>query len=81
MPLRETALKNKNDLWVSDEAFENIKRYIIKNSKIKSLEFRIRGDMESKYVLILADGDIAITDKKGDKKVGNALIDSIAKWF
>ncbi|MFZ2969899.1 MAG: radical SAM protein [Minisyncoccia bacterium] len=81
MPLRETALKNKNDFWVSDEAFENIKRYIIKNSKIKSLEFRRRGDMESKYVLILADGDIAITDKKGDKKVGNALVDSVAKWF
>ena len=37
--------------------------------------------MENKYVLILANGDIVITNKGKDEKVGNALNDSLDKYL
>ena len=37
--------------------------------------------MEKKYVLILANGDIVITNKGKDEKVGNALKDSLKNFI
>ena len=34
-------------------------------------------DMEDKYVLILANGDIYVTENQSDKKIGNALVNSV----
>ena len=33
--------------------------------------------MEDKYILILANGDIVVTQNGEDKKIGNAINDSI----
>ena len=37
--------------------------------------------MEKKYILILANGDIVITENGEDKVVGNALNDSVKKYL
>lgn len=81
MPLREIAVKNKNDFQISYKTFDKAKKYIIKNNKAKKMEFRKTKDMESKYLLILANGDIIITKKGKDIRMGNALIDNINKWI
>lgn len=81
MPLREIAVKNKNDFQISYKDFDKAKKYIIKNNKAKKMEFRKTKDMESKYILILANGDIIITKKGKDIRMGNALIDNINKWL
>ena len=46
-------------------------------SNAKKIDTRIENDMESKYVLILANGDLVITKNGKDVVIGNALRDSI----
>lgn len=79
MPLRENAVKNKDKFDVSTSEYNDIINYIKNNSNIKNIDTRIQSDMEQKYVLILANGDIVITSDGKDNKVGNALYDSIRK--
>ena len=81
MPLREMAARNNNEFRISNNIFDKIKKYVIKNCKVKKIEFRKKKDMESKYVLILANGDIFVTNKGKDVRVGNALFDSINKYL
>lgn len=77
MPLREKAVTNKEKFDIStDEYFELIEK-VKEKSNIKNIDTRIEEDMEKKYILILANGDIVITKKGKDEKVGNALKDSI----
>lgn len=80
MPLRETAIRNKNEFDVSMEEYNDIINCIKNNSDIKNIDTRIQSDMEKKYVLILANGDIVITSEGKDNIVGNALNDSIKKY-
>lgn len=77
MPLRETAQKNQKEFEISDEQFSTIKEKIMLNSKIGTVEYREVEDMENKYVLLIANGDIIITKNGKDIKMGNALIDKI----
>lgn len=77
MPLREKAVINKESFDVSLNNYNEVVKYIKLNSKIENIDTRIEEDMEKKYVLILANGDIVITNKGKDEKVGNALIDSL----
>lgn len=77
MPLRETSVKNKETFDISINEYEKVVKFIKVNSKIKKIETRIKEDMEKKYVLILANGDIVITSNGVDERVGNALNDSL----
>ena len=81
MPLREKAVVNKKLFDVSLDNYNEVVKYIKSNSKIENIDTRIEEDMENKYVLILANGDIVITNKGKDKKVGNALNDSLDKYL
>ena len=54
----------------------------IKNqSNIKKIDTRIEEDMEKKYILILANGDIVVTNEGKDEKVGNALKKTLSEFF
>lgn len=81
MPLREKAVINKESFDVSLNNYNEVVKYIKLNSKIENIDTRIEEDMEKKYVLILANGDIVITNKGKDEKVGNALNDSLDKYL
>lgn len=79
MPLREVAVINKNSFEVTTTEFKMIVDYVKKHSNIENIDTRVEDDMEKKYILILADGSIVVTENGNDKKVGNALVDSIMK--
>lgn len=81
MPLRETAIKNKAEFEISDEQFENIKEKCNEKCNIKIIEYREEDDMEKKYVLLVANGDIFITENGKDVKKGNALFDKVSKYM
>ena len=73
MPLRETAEKNKNQFEISNEEFENIKSVFKSFKNISQTDFRQEKDMEEKYTLLIANGDIIKTENGVDVKKGNAL--------
>lgn len=77
MPLRETAIKNKEEFSISLTEYFDVVKSIKSSSKIENIDTRIEEDMEKKYILILANGDIVITENGTDKKVGNALESSL----
>ena len=80
MPLREKAKANKEKFNISMDEYFNVVLKIKENSKIENIDTRIEDDMEKKYILILANGDIVITNNGKDEKVGNALYDSIGDY-
>ena len=77
MPLRETAVVNKNIFNITNEEYNEVVKHIKHNSNINNIDTRIQEDMEDKYILILANGDIVVTQNGEDKKIGNAINDSI----
>lgn len=77
MPLRETAIKNKDLFSVSMDEYANVIDIIKERTNIKNIDTRVETDMEKKYILILANGDIVVTENGIDKKIGNALTDSL----
>lgn len=81
MPLREKAITNKEIFDISMDEFSKIVNEIRKKSLIQNIDTRVEEDMEKKYVLILANGDIVITNQGKDEKVGNALIDHMEKYI
>ena len=81
MPLREKAVINKESFDVSLNNYNEVVKYIKLNSKIENIDTRIEEDMEKKYVLILANGDIVITNKGKDEKVGNALTNYMEQYI
>ena len=81
MPLREKAVINKESFDISMREYSKVVENIKKESKIENIDTRIEEDMEKKYVLILANGDIVITNNGKDEKVGNALIDRMEKYI
>lgn len=81
MPLREKAIIYKDSFDISLTDYDEVIKNIRSNSNIKNIDTRIDKDMETKYVLILANGDIVITNKGKDEKVGNALIDNMEKYI
>lgn len=81
MPLRETALNNQKLFEITLEEYNSVVKEIIDNTNIKKVDTRIQNDMEQKYVLILADGSIVITENGTDKKVGHALIDPFKNYL
>ena len=81
MPLRERAITNKEIFDISMDKFSKIVNEIRKKSLVQNIDTRVEEDMEKKYVLILANGDIVITNQGKDEKVGNALIDRMEKYI
>lgn len=73
MPLRETAEKNKNEFEITDAEFEQTKNVFKHFGNIGETDFRQEKDMEDKYTLLIANGDIIKTENGVDVKKGNAL--------
>ena len=73
MPLRETAEKNKNEFAITDAEFEQTKNVFRHFGNIGETDFRQEKDMEDKYTLLIANGDIIKTEHGVDVKKGNAL--------
>lgn len=81
MPLREKAVINKESFDIPLSIYDKVVSYIKTNSNIENIDTRIEEDMEKKYVLILANGNIVMTNKGKDEKVGNALKDSLKNFI
>ncbi len=81
MPLRETALNNQKMFEITLDEYNSVIKEIVENTNIKKVDTRLQDDMEQKYILILADGSIIITENGTDNKVGHALIDSFKKYL
>lgn len=81
MPLRETAEKNKVQFEITDEEFENTKNAFAKFENISQTDFRKEKDMEEKYTLLVANGDIIKTENGKDIKKGNALYQNVANFM
>lgn len=81
MPLREKAVTNKDDFNISMEEYLDVVKLIKNQSNIKNIDTRIESDMEKKYILILANGDIVITNNGKDEIVGNALLEPLSKFI
>lgn len=77
MPLRETAIKNQNMFDISQNEYDKLISEIKNNSKLNIVTRQI-DDFEKLYLLILANGDIFITNNGKDIKIGNALVDNIS---
>ncbi len=73
-PLRELAKENEEKFEITDEQFESTKEIFQKNYKnIGKVNYRDNDDMESKYNLVTANGNIVRTINKKDVVIGNAL--------
>lgn len=81
MPLREKAIDNKESFEINMNQYLKVVENIKQGSIIQNIDTRIEEDMEKKYVLILANGDIVITNNGKDEKVGNALINSLKSYL
>ena len=82
MPLRETAIENKVDFEITDEQFDNVKAKILESrDDFNRIEFRQEKDMESKYVLIIANGDIIQTENGKDIKKGTAFKNNVMNFI
>lgn len=73
MPVRERAVINYSKFQISKESFEKKKKKVLQRTKKCKLSFRESSDMETKYFLLVANGDIFCTEKGIDIRKGNAL--------
>lgn len=81
MPLRETAERNREQFEISDTEFEKQKALFQKFENIGKVDYRQEKDMEKKYVLIVANGEIIMTENGKDVKKGNALYNNLMKFM
>lgn len=84
IPLRETAQKNKSIFEITDTEFDNFEEsssVFKKFQNIKEIDYRQERDIEDKYILIVANGDIYRTEKGKDIKKGNALYDNVVQMI
>jgi len=78
IPLRETAKLNKDMFEISKVDFKANKPVFTSFPNIQKIEFREENDMESKYVLIMPNGNVVITENKKDITIGNIMEDSLS---
>lgn len=81
MPLRETAERNREQFEISDKEFEDKKKIFKKFENIGRVDYRQEKDMEDKYVLLVANGDIIKTENGKDVKKGNALYNNLMEFM
>lgn len=77
IPLRETAKLNREKFEISSAEFRINRTLFTSFSNIGKVEYREENDMESKYVMIMPNGNIVITENKQDVTIGNILENSI----
>ena len=76
-----TAEKNKEQFEISDAEFESKKEVFQKFENIGRVDYRQEKDMENKYVLLVANGDIVKTENGKDVKKGNALYQNLMDFM
>lgn len=81
MPLRETAQKNKNEFEITDSEFESTKNVYKHFNNICETDFRSEKDMEEKYTLITANGNIVKTVAGKDVIKGNAIYQNVVNFM
>ena len=81
MPLRETAETNREQFEITDKQFEDIENNVFKKFDNINIEYRQESDMEDKYVLLVANGDIIKTENGKDVKKGNALYQNLMNFI
>lgn len=81
MPLRETAEINREQFEITDEEFERSKKVFREFENIRKIEYRNESDMENKYLLLVANGDIIKTENGVDVKKGNALYQNLLDFI
>lgn len=79
IPLRETAKVNEKEFEISKAEFRINKTLFTSFPNINKVEYREENDMESKYVLIMPNGNVVITENKEDVTIGNILENSISE--
>ena len=82
IPLREKAKLNEKEFEITKAEFKMAKTICMcakEATNIEKIEFREESDMESKYLLILPNGNIAITENGEDVCIGNVLENSITQ--
>ena len=79
IPLRETAKLNKDMFEISKADFRVNRPLFTSFPNIKKIEFREENDMESKYVLIMPNGNVIITENEKDVTIGNILKNSLSE--
>ncbi len=73
MPVRERAVVNYNRFRISDECFNNIRIFLQNNVTNCQLSFRENNDMENKYLLLTANGDVFCTENGIDIRKGSSI--------
>lgn len=81
MALRQTAKKNREQFEISDTEFENKKSVFQRFENIGRIDYRQEKDMEDKYILLVANGDIIKTENGKDVKKGNALYQNLMDFM
>lgn len=79
IPLRETAKLNEKEFEISKTEFRVNRPLFASFPNIKKIEFREENDMESKYILIMPNGNVVITENKEDVTIGNILESKISE--
>lgn len=79
IPLRETAKINEKEFEISKAEFRINKTLFNSFPNINKVEYREENDMESKYVLIMPNGNVVVTENKEDVTIGNILENSISE--
>ena len=79
IPLRETAKINEKEFEISKAEFRINKTLFTSFPNISKVEYREENDMESKYVLIMPNGNIVVKENKKDVTIGNILENSISE--
>lgn len=72
-PLREVAKNNQKLFDITEKEFEIAKEKVKQYKNIRNIKYRDNNDMESKYNLITADGNIIRTINREDVVLGNLL--------
>lgn len=79
IPLRETAKINKKEFEISKAEFRINKTLFTSFPNINKVEYREENDMESKYILVMPNGNVIVTENKEDVTIGNILDNSISE--
>ena len=78
-PLRETAKLNEKEFEISNVEFRTHKPIFASFPNINKIEFRENDDMESKYLLIMPNAEVIITENNEDVVIGNILENNISE--
>lgn len=79
IPLRETAKRNEKEFAISNAEFRINKPEFASYPNISRVEYREENDMETKYVLIMPNGNVTVTENKQDVTIGNILENSLSE--